>query len=65
MLIEMSLELVLMPATFQCPWRELLQIVAPLTVSQCFETIETFTTADAWREERSVPMLTLGAMSDI
>src|SRR3990172_1459853 len=61
----MSLELELMPATFQCPRRELLQIVAPLTVSQCLETIEIFTTADARTEERSVPIETLGFTSDI
>ncbi len=62
---EMSLALVSNPATFHCPCRELLQIVAPLAVSQCFETSEMFTTADARMEERSVPMLTLGATSDI
>jgi len=65
MLNEMSLELESMPATFQLPWREPVQIVAPLAVSRCFATIEILTTADARTEERSVPMLTLGFTVEI
>ena len=65
MLNEKSPASDLTPATFQWPWRELLHIVAPLPVSQCLETIEIFTTAEALREERSVPIRTLGETLEI